>query len=61
MGILRDSVRQVVQDPNFKNAMSKIRTPIQYLDGPEFQKYWDEDAQRVGAAVRGVGRSEGKQ
>ena len=60
MAALRDSVRSAVQDPDFKTAMSKIETPISYLDGPEFQKYWDSDAKRVAAAVRRIGRIEGK-
>jgi hypothetical protein len=36
--------------------MEKIETPIAYLDAPEFQKFWDRDAQRLGDAVRRIGK-----
>ena len=51
---LRDSVRQTVQDPDFRNAMAKIETPINYLDAPEFQKFWDVDANKLAEAVKRV-------
>jgi hypothetical protein len=49
-----------VQDPEFKTAMTKIETPVNYLDAPEFQKFWDHDAKILGAAVRRIGRIEEK-
>lgn len=60
MKTLRDGVRQAVQDPDFKKAMEKIETPVHYLDAPEFQKFWDEDAKRLAEAVRRVGKVEDK-
>src|SRR6266849_5703273 len=51
---LRDSVRQTVQDPDFRNAMAKIETPINYLDAPEFQKSWGADANKLAEAVKRV-------
>jgi tripartite-type tricarboxylate transporter receptor subunit TctC len=51
---LRDSVRQAVQDPEFRNAMAKVETPINYLDAPEFQKFWDADAKKLSEAVKRV-------
>jgi len=51
---LRDSVRQTVQDPDFRNAMAKVETPINYLDAPEFQKFWDADANKLAEAVKRV-------
>jgi tripartite-type tricarboxylate transporter receptor subunit TctC len=57
---LRNAARQAVQDPEFKNAMSKIETPIYYLDAPEFQKFWDKDAKILEDAVKRVGRVEDK-
>ena len=38
--------------------MQKIDSPIQYLDAPEFAKYWANDAKRLAAAVKAVGRVE---
>lgn len=51
---LRDAVRQAVQDPDFKNAMAKVETPVSYLDAPEFQKFWDEDAKKLAEAVKRI-------
>ncbi len=60
MKTLRDAARQSVQDPDFKKTMEKIETPVQYLDAPEFQKFWDADAKRLAEAVSRVGKVEEK-
>jgi len=56
--ILRDTMRKVVDDTEFKSAMEKLQTPIAYLDAPEFQKFWDADARAMAQAVRQIGRVE---
>lgn len=56
--VLRDAVRQGVSDADFKNTMAKLNSPIQYLDAPEFQKYWDTDAKRLAAVVQTIGKVE---
>lgn len=53
---LRAAVRAAVTDPLFSGAMAKVRTPINYLDAPEFQNFWFEDAKRLRAAVLKIGR-----
>jgi tripartite-type tricarboxylate transporter receptor subunit TctC len=58
MKVLRDGVRRAVEDPDFKSTMQKIDSPIQYLDAPEFAKYWATDAKRLAEAVKAVGRVE---
>jgi tripartite-type tricarboxylate transporter receptor subunit TctC len=58
MKVLRDGVRKAVEDPDFKSTMQKIESPIQYLDAPEFAKYWASDAKRLAEAVKAVGRVE---
>jgi tripartite-type tricarboxylate transporter receptor subunit TctC len=58
MKTLRDAVRKAVDDPDFKAMMAKIESPIQYLDAPEFGKYWAADAKRLAEAVKVVGRIE---
>src|ERR687898_48928 len=55
---LRDSVKQAVNTAEFKSAMEKIETPIAYLDAPEFQKFWDKDAQMLANAIKRVGKVE---
>jgi tripartite-type tricarboxylate transporter receptor subunit TctC len=57
---LRDAVRQAVQDPDFKAAMTKLETPVAYLDAPEFQKFWDKDAKMLADAIKRVGKIEEK-
>ena len=60
MKVLRDTVAKVVADPEFKGAMAKLQTPIQYMDAPEFGKYWQDDAKRLAALVKVVGKVEDK-
>ena len=55
---VRDAVRKAVDDPDFRATMQKIESPIQYLDAPEFAKYWAADAKRLAEAVKAVGRVE---
>ena len=57
---LRDATRQAVQDTEFRNAMEKIQTPIAYQDADEFNAWWAEDARRLTAAVKHIGRVEEK-
>jgi len=58
MKVLRDAVRKAVEDADFKNAMAKVNSPVQYLDAPEFAKYWMADAKRLAEVVKVVGRVE---
>ena len=55
---LREAARAVVVDPNFTAAMATVETPVQYLDAPELQRFWDADAKKLGEAVRQVGKLE---
>jgi tripartite-type tricarboxylate transporter receptor subunit TctC len=55
---LRDAARATVADPKFVAAMATLETPIQYLDAPELQKFWDSDNQKLGEAVRRIGKVE---
>jgi len=57
---LRDAVRQAVNDPDFKATMAKIETPVNYLDAPEFARFWDNDAKRLAGALEKIGRVEQK-
>lgn len=60
MKTLRDAVRKTAEDPDFNSAMAKVNSPVQYMDAPEFQKYWDADAKRLAALVKIVGKAEVK-
>lgn len=54
--ILREATAKAVKTPDFVNAMQKMETPISYMDAPEFQKFWDEDAARLANAVKNIGK-----
>jgi tripartite-type tricarboxylate transporter receptor subunit TctC len=58
--VLRDAVRKAVEDTEFKKTMANVNSPVQYLDAPEFQKYWLADAKRLAALVKVVGKVEDK-
>jgi tripartite-type tricarboxylate transporter receptor subunit TctC len=57
---LRAAVRAAIADPQFTGIMAKVRTPINYLDAPEFKDFWVEDATRLRNAVLKIGKSAGK-
>jgi tripartite-type tricarboxylate transporter receptor subunit TctC len=57
---LRETARAAVNDPDFKAAMDKIETPINFKQGEEFQKFFETDARRLAEGVRKVGRVETK-
>jgi tripartite-type tricarboxylate transporter receptor subunit TctC len=57
---LRATVKQVVSEPEFKDAMAKVETPIAYLDAPEFAKFVEIDAKRLETAVKKIGKIEEK-
>ncbi|WP_422010161.1 Bug family tripartite tricarboxylate transporter substrate binding protein [Reyranella sp.] len=53
---LRDAARRTAEDPEFKEAMAKVETPIAYLDAPEFKTFLDKDAARLKVAVERIGK-----
>ena len=38
--------------------MATVDTPVQYMDAPELQRFWDGDAKKLGDVVRRVGKLE---
>jgi tripartite-type tricarboxylate transporter receptor subunit TctC len=55
---LREAARAATQDPIFKAALSKVETPMQYLDQPQFRAFWDADARKLSEVVRKIGKVE---
>jgi len=53
---LRNAVRRTVEDPEFKEAMAKVETPIAYLDAPQFKVFLEKDAARLKVAVERIGK-----
>lgn len=55
---LRAAARQAAQDPQVVATIGKAGSPIEYLDAPAFQAYWDADAKVMTEAVRRIGKVE---
>ena len=56
MATLRDAARRTSEDPEFKEAMARVETPIAYLDAPAFATFVAADAKRLAAAVERIGK-----
>ena len=56
--MLREAARVTASDPTFVNALGTVQTPVQYLDAPEFQRFWEADAKTLSTAVQRVGKLE---
>jgi len=55
---LRQAASKVANDPAVQQTVNKAGSPIEYLDAPEFRRYWDADAAAMTKAVRSIGRLE---
>ena len=55
---LRTTVRQVVQEPEFRAAMAGMNTPINYMEGGDFDNFIAQDSKRLGRVVKLMGKVE---
>jgi tripartite-type tricarboxylate transporter receptor subunit TctC len=55
---LRAAARKAAADPLVVQTIGRAGSPIEYLDAPDFQRYWDSDAQLMTEAVRQIGKVE---
>ncbi len=55
---LREAARKVAVDTAVLGTIGKAGSPIEYLDAPAFQAYWDADARIMVQAVKGIGKVE---
>jgi tripartite-type tricarboxylate transporter receptor subunit TctC len=55
---LRAAAKKAATDPAVVQTINRAGSPIEYLDAPEFQAYWDADAKLMTAAVRKIGKVE---
>jgi tripartite-type tricarboxylate transporter receptor subunit TctC len=53
---LRAAAKQAANDPQVIQTIGRAGSPIEYLDAPEFQAYWDQDASLMVDAVRKIGK-----
>jgi tripartite-type tricarboxylate transporter receptor subunit TctC len=56
---LRDAFNKASHTDQFKTALANLGQELDYMDQPEFQKFWDADAKRIEEAVRTIGKVEG--
>ena len=55
---LRTAAKKIATDPAVVATIVRAGSPIEYLDAPEFQSYWDTDAKGMVEAVRKIGKVE---
>jgi tripartite-type tricarboxylate transporter receptor subunit TctC len=53
---VRGAISKAVQTDQFKAALGNIGQELAYLDGPDFQTFWDIDGKRTDEAVISIGR-----
>jgi len=57
---LREAVKEAANAEEFRGAMEKVQTPVNYLDAPAFRTYWEKDAARLKVALEKIGKVEEK-
>jgi len=55
---LRAAAKKIASDPAVVATVNRAGSPLEYLDAPEFQAYWDSDAKVMVEAVRKIGKVE---
>jgi tripartite-type tricarboxylate transporter receptor subunit TctC len=55
---LREAAKIASTDEKVRSVINAAGSPIQYLDAPEFQSYWDADAKQMQEAVKKIGKVE---
>jgi tripartite-type tricarboxylate transporter receptor subunit TctC len=55
---LREAAKVASMDEKVRSVINAAGSPIQYLDAPEFQSYWDADAKQMQEAVKKIGKVE---
>jgi tripartite-type tricarboxylate transporter receptor subunit TctC len=55
---LRAAARKVAADPQVQQTIRTAGSPVEYLDAPQFQAYWDTDAALMADVVHRIGRVE---
>jgi tripartite-type tricarboxylate transporter receptor subunit TctC len=53
---LRAAIDKAAHSDQFKAALANAGQELAYLDGPDFQKFWDVDGKRTDEAVISIGK-----
>jgi tripartite-type tricarboxylate transporter receptor subunit TctC len=56
---LRPVLDKAAHSKEFTTAITNLGQDLGYMDQPEFAKFWDQDAARIEAAVKAIGRVQG--
>src|SRR6476646_7256893 len=54
--VLRAAINMAAHSALFTTAIGNLGQELAYLDGPDFQKFWDVEGKRVDEAVKAIGR-----
>jgi tripartite-type tricarboxylate transporter receptor subunit TctC len=57
--VLREAMGKAAHTDRFKTTLANVGLELDYLDAPEFAKFWAEDAKHVIEAVDTIGRVQG--
>ncbi len=55
---LRAAAGKAAADPTVRQVIAKAGSPVEYLDAPAFQTYWNADVAEMTRAVQAVGKVE---
>jgi tripartite-type tricarboxylate transporter receptor subunit TctC len=53
---LRSAIGKAVRSDQFTATLTNVGQELAYLDGPDFQKFWDIDGKRTDEAVIAIGK-----
>ncbi len=56
---LRDAIKKAAHSDQFTSSLTNAGQELAYLDGPDFQIFWDIDGARTDDAVKSIGRVQG--
>jgi tripartite-type tricarboxylate transporter receptor subunit TctC len=54
--VMREASDKAAHTDAFKTAMTNLGQELDYMDQPEFAKFWANDAAKIEAAVRSIGK-----
>jgi tripartite-type tricarboxylate transporter receptor subunit TctC len=56
IGVLRKAINTAVHSEPYKQALTNIGLDLDYMDAPEFAKFWAEDSKNIVSAVNAIGK-----
>ncbi len=56
---LRQALNTAAHSEAFKTALVNLGQELDYMDQPEFAKFWEADTRRIEAAIRAIGKVQG--